>query len=340
MSPLIEKQVLEDAAEGKKRRPLIPVVLALAAFAAVVLTVLLIIHNTSGNGGNEGGERSRKDTAESSRDVEETSSEQEETEMDPEETNPEETEETASEETDPKTEEPPAIESEETESISSPVPHTEPTDPAPETEPPPGTDHNAPGAETVTEPASTDPAADESGSSDIAPPDAYRKFQKVSFGPYEWYVLDWNETGVLLFSVGSVEAVKYDQNGSGDWEKSSIRAWLNSTFLNRFSPSEQEMIRPVTLTTSSSGRSITTRDKAFLLDYMETYRYLVSSSAGAPDAIRKGDPGEVFWWIRGVSEDTAFLYAGFEKGDADAFTWEWSPEEYNLCRPALWVQIN
>ncbi len=66
---------------------------------------------------------------------------------------------------------------------------------------------------------------------------------EVTFGNYQWYILDKSEDGVTLLMKTSLGNQKY-HSAQGDitWENSSLRAYLNGDFYDSFSPEDKAKI--------------------------------------------------------------------------------------------------
>ena len=110
-----------------------------------------------------------------------------------------------------------------------------------------------------------------------------------SIKPIEWIVLDVQDGKALLLSRYGLYAAGYHNTWDDcTWETCSLRAWLNSTFLDlAFSAKEQSAILVSTVDNSASQgydwtqvggeKSVggnNTQDKVFLLSYAEADRYL------------------------------------------------------------------
>lgn len=100
----------------------------------------------------------------------------------------------------------------------------------------------------------------------------------------EWLVLDVQGSKVLLLSRYGLDAQQYNTEWAGTtWEKSTIRSWLNDSFLNTaFTAEKQEAIlTTVVYNNKSEGYSdwdtdggSNTLDKVFLLSCAEANKYL------------------------------------------------------------------
>ena len=161
----------------------------------------------------------------------------------------------------------------------------------------------------------------------------------------EWIVLDNSSDGyALLASRYALDAQKYEAaGGNALYAVSSIRRWLNGTFMSSaFSSEEQSRIRQTLIKTQNSDN---TQDYVFLLSHDEAKRYFASDSQrslmptgwakkqGAVSMVK--DRGACWWWLRspGRESDNAFGVASDGLIDED-FT-----DSVAAVRPALWYKI-
>ena len=109
--------------------------------------------------------------------------------------------------------------------------------------------------------------------------------------PIEWLVLDVKDGKALLISRYGLDAHCFDAGHYHGWDKSEIREWLNSTFLNTaFTDKEQEGIVTTTVKTGNNAHWVAfakkkgwyydsvdggsdTQDKIFLLSLEEAMEY-------------------------------------------------------------------
>lgn len=139
--------------------------------------------------------------------------------------------------------------------------------------------------------------------------------------PIEWLVLDARDGQALLLSRYALDCQPYHGGKKAvAWEDSSLRAWLNGSFLaDAFTDAEREAVMTSTQrndrskgnvewTTSGGGD---TRDRVFLLSYNEVGVYLSSNEARKTvgtkqersreakfmGVISVGN-GETSWWLR------------------------------------------
>lgn len=123
----------------------------------------------------------------------------------------------------------------------------------------------------------------------------------ISFGDYQWKILDIKENKVLLITDQIIEQRDYhNKKEAVTWEQSEIRHYLNNSFLERFSSIDTEKI----LTTenrnpdnpwykSSGGNS--TIDRVFLLSLDEVVRLYFGDSSRLLDNPK---PNQRYWFDR------------------------------------------
>lgn len=69
---------------------------------------------------------------------------------------------------------------------------------------------------------------------------------KLSFGDYNWRILEIKDDRILLLTDEIIEQREYhNRRESVTWANSEIRSYLNSTFLDRFSDEDKSKIIPV-----------------------------------------------------------------------------------------------
>ena len=188
--------------------------------------------------------------------------------------------------------------------------------------------------------------------------------------PIEWVVLDYDEENnkALLLSRYGLDAMPYEKSGNDiTWEQCSLRAWLNTEFLNNaFSLFEQPAILVTEVDNSASqGESLNnsdggnnTQDRIFLLSYAEARRYLdanyivsinskslvvptayaISRGAWTRDSDRTedGEPAG-WWWLRspGFIQSMALRV---DSGSAVSFDSVYDGSV--TVRPAFWLDLD
>ena len=169
----------------------------------------------------------------------------------------------------------------------------------------------------------------------------------------EWLVLDRRGDSVLLVSRYALDCqVFYPYMSNITWDTSSIRSWLNSTFLNSaFSASEQNMIELTSVTADRNPKYNTypgtsTNDKVFLLSASEVGWYFSTDSAmqckGTQYCYAQGayvgTNSNCWWWLRTpgdrISSAATVSSAGgihYSGNDVDAIA--------GAIRPAIWLSL-
>ena len=176
--------------------------------------------------------------------------------------------------------------------------------------------------------------------------------------PIQWLVLDRDGDKVLLLSKYALDYQSFmpfyePVTGPFTWENSSLRRWLNSTFLNAaFNSSERQRLLTTTVITSPGSLHrengpVTTEDRVFLLSNTEVYAYFANEAATAaeytayalsanPWAGSATAPGAVDWWLRTTDgsdhPDGVHPDGGVGEG-ARAYEGEY-------VRPAIWVDMS
>ena len=177
--------------------------------------------------------------------------------------------------------------------------------------------------------------------------------------PIEWIVLDEKDGKLLLLSRYLLEQKKYNEEDAAvTWETCTLRAWLNSDFLNAaFTAEEQAVISETTVINGiepSTGEDCgnDTVDKVFLLSVTECIQYFGVDPYGDEDyafaplkdrqAVSKPtrsaatNGARAFWWGRSSAVDSnetqmidQWAYLNI---DAD------ETNEYRGIRPVIWVE--
>lgn len=193
----------------------------------------------------------------------------------------------------------------------------------------------------------------------------------VYFGTYEqdnnasdgkenikWQVLKKRDNKVLVISMSGIDCLPYNESGdSVTWATSTIRTWLNETFLNSaFSEKEQAAIAKTIVTADKNphqdfygtNQGTNTSDKIFLLSLHEADKYFLSDGARqcmpTDYAVAKGayidsDDGGCVWWLRTIG---GYQYYPTSVGsDGYIAFYGGSSDDGSICiRPALWIDLN
>jgi len=170
----------------------------------------------------------------------------------------------------------------------------------------------------------------------------------------KWVVLSISENRALLISEKCLDCKPYNSMQTQDsWDSSSIRNWLNNSFLNSaFTLEEQNNIlstvvknENTTETETSTERNI--EDKIFLLSFEETNIYFKndilmqakSTQFAEEQGTYVGKDGNSIWWLRNADEE--LQYCGYV--DDDNYGYEYIEDiDFNTplgIRPAFWLNL-
>lgn len=144
------------------------------------------------------------------------------------------------------------------------------------------------------------------------------------YEPIKWRVLHYENSEAFLLADAILDSQPYhSENEEIDWEKSSIRAWLNNEFINKaFSNEENKAINTVELINKDNSKYGTqggknTSDKLFLLSLSEVDEAEESKEYGFWDKKTRKCKNDnfseetYFWWLRSPgnsSHDAAGVY--------------------------------
>lgn len=144
------------------------------------------------------------------------------------------------------------------------------------------------------------------------------------YEPIKWRVLHYENSEAFLLADAILDSQPYhSENEEIDWEKSSIRAWLNNEFINKaFSNEENKAINTVELINKDNSKYGTqggknTSDKLFLLSVSEVDETEESKEYGFWDKKTRKCKNDnfseetYFWWLRSPgnsSHDAAGVY--------------------------------
>ena len=168
--------------------------------------------------------------------------------------------------------------------------------------------------------------------------------------PIKWYLIQKDYDEILLISEKVLDAKCYDDAGSNVWANSSMREWLNNTFINNAFTTDQinnDIVNKI-LTTDGS----TTYDRVFLLTKDEATDYFVNvdsrQAAGTAyfenlPGITKFTDGKREWWIRGSSETYSSAYANYITHNGNIITYDYYSYVENAgygVRPAIYIKLD
>jgi len=185
-----------------------------------------------------------------------------------------------------------------------------------------------------------------------------KKGDTIEFGGHNWIVLDVQDGKVLILSEKILKHREYhSQNVAVTWESSSIRKYLNTKFLQTFSPSDRKRILDTKVVTHDNpwygtpGGAATT-DKIFLLSLEEVVQYFGDSGKlknrpGQDDYFTDQynqsriaydkDGEDSVWWLRspGAADSVSIISHGGVVGVKGDYAY------YGFAgvRPALWLKL-
>ena len=211
--------------------------------------------------------------------------------------------------------------------------------------------------------------------STTSPPNAGLLGETLTFGSYEqdgqlgngaepieWRVINIDDDKSLLLSECALDRQPYNTSRTDvTWATSSLRAWLNSTFINAaFTADEQAIIQSSTISTVDSyglGSRLmadggeNTTDKVFILsvDEVDALRYDFSSlgflnteptSYARSRGAYTDESGYCWWWLRtpGANQSSAAISKDVQYQSVEIDTTGVVVDSLGTCvRPAIWV---
>ena len=180
--------------------------------------------------------------------------------------------------------------------------------------------------------------------------------------PIEWLVLDIRDSKALIISRYALDFRQYSKIRSGKWETSSLRTWLNDTFLNEsFSSEEHRAIPTVTVTADKNSAYSTnpgneTKDKVFLLSITESENYFLSDEArkctptdyaisqylgtyGIGNKNQVDGKATCSWWLRTPGKSSVDIASVYVDGSINVGGGGTEYIGLFAVRPALWVDL-
>lgn len=166
----------------------------------------------------------------------------------------------------------------------------------------------------------------------------------------EWRVINKKKDKILLISQYCLDRQPYHTKDKAvDWKKSSIRKWLNETFLKEaFSEEQQSKILSVKVKNPrdrkfGTKKGETTKDQIFLLSVKEAEKYFDKPKDRKTDGTiyldinYVGDDTIDQWLLRTVRKNKKQAARVFKNGNID-YSGIAITKSYGI-RPALWVDL-
>ncbi len=172
--------------------------------------------------------------------------------------------------------------------------------------------------------------------------------------PIEWEVIDRAGNYAMLVSVKGLESAPYHgQKKRVTWQGSTIRSWLNNSFLySAFTETEQSAILDTKVSnstwegntewTTTEGKH--TIDKLYLLSYSEVQRYFANRSHRVIQVTRhveNEDPivrrDGAWWWLR--SAGSTQKGAAVVRPDGSLGQARTVDNPHGVVRPVMWIDL-
>lgn len=175
----------------------------------------------------------------------------------------------------------------------------------------------------------------------------------------EWIVLEKRGESVLVISRYALDSMVFDSpGGSSDWLSSSVRRWLNRSFLLfSFDPCEQARIEETVLYENEKPYEET--DMIFLLSVEDVNKYMKENAdrtceateyaiaCGAhTDESRLYDryfheieaPPRCHWWLRTAGKTSGTVVSVYSSGQINT-DGNKIDDDYRAVRPAMWINL-
>lgn len=190
----------------------------------------------------------------------------------------------------------------------------------------------------------------------------YEQDNDLSNGPEEikWLILERRGESVLVLSVYALDSMVFDSpGGSNSWTDSSVRRWLNRSFLLfAFYGPEQKRIEETLL--YENGTPYEETDGIFLLSVEEVNRYFkenadrtceatdyAAASGAHTDESKVYDkyghtveaPPRCHWWLRSAGKTASTVVSIYSNGMINA-DGNMIDDAYRAVRPAMWIDLS
>jgi len=166
----------------------------------------------------------------------------------------------------------------------------------------------------------------------------------MTFGGYEWLVLEQRNGKALLLMQDVLETRPYNESGMDTtWEACTLRMWLNGQFYEKFNEADRAKIVETDVVNNDNAQGDEgkvdgggdTRDRVFLLSLAEAKLYFPDDMSRAASA---ADGRASSWWLRSPgSIPILACVVRFDGGVGDSGT----PVSSNDrgVRPAMWITV-
>lgn len=179
--------------------------------------------------------------------------------------------------------------------------------------------------------------------------------------PIEWVVLDVDGDKALVMTLYGIENRQFHTNSGGQtWATSSLRTWLNGTFLKTaFTVDERDAIAYTEVDEGinqcdgahpPSRLGSSTRDQIYILSYAEAARYLKDRSIRlcipTSHTVAKGGNKSDSAHLNGQKTCWYWLRSPAYKNNACCVDWDgtyatcYIHHSYGVVRPCMWVYLD
>lgn len=168
--------------------------------------------------------------------------------------------------------------------------------------------------------------------------------KKIKFGKYKWRVLTVHNDMALIITENVIKSMAYNKTLEEIccWSESSIRNYLNTSFLNEFDSAEKSLILTLPVKTPRNPEFGTpggadTSDKVFLLSIEEAQR-LFSDDADREAEQPSADIEENWYWLRSTGGEIQFA-AIIEKNGKINTGGNWMTNGRGGVRPVMYIKL-
>lgn len=171
--------------------------------------------------------------------------------------------------------------------------------------------------------------------------------------PLQWKVLDVEGNNALLITYKLIDYLPYNTDFVDiTWENSSLRRWMNGTFLNSsFISQEKDLIIDTTLQNFDSSRGAyggnNTVDKIFALSLSEVRRYfsydrerIGYTTLFAQSQNHAYEDTSDWWWLRSPGETNKHAALVSNEGNPVEIHGDYVDDDDIAVRPAMWISID
>ena len=183
----------------------------------------------------------------------------------------------------------------------------------------------------------------------------------ISFGKYQWRVLDIQDGKALILSDTVIVNKAYHAEPKEiTWEKCTLRQYLNGEFYNSFSTEGKARILETTIPNNDNpwyGTSggAATKDRIFLLSIEEVVKYFgdsgqlknqpkdaysINDQYNSARIAKDANGNALWWWLRSPgygSHDAAYVYDDGILNVLGLFVY--LSHTSGGARPALWLNL-